>query len=87
MDRRKITQIPFPGGSSSTPTGALQFKDDWPRLFIRGDDAIDLMLKIRHLSERLGEHEDVVVYGSLLHLNKIADIIERDVIVPSEQLP
>jgi hypothetical protein len=83
MESPKITQLPFPGSSGITPTGALQFQDDWPGLFIRGDDAIDLMVKIRSLSERLGDYQDVVVCGALLRLNKIADIIEREVIVRS----
>jgi hypothetical protein len=86
MEHPKPTQIPFPGGSGTTPTGALQFQNDWPGLFIRGDDAIDLMIKIRSLSERLGGHEDAVVYGSLRRLNEIADMIERDVILRSEPL-
>jgi hypothetical protein len=82
VTEHRITQIPLPGGSGRIPTGAMQFQDDWPGLFIRGDDAIVLMVRIRHLLERLAEHEDTSVTWVLLHLRKLADLIERDVIVP-----
>jgi hypothetical protein len=32
-----ITRIPIEGSSGQTPTGAMQFENDWPGLFIRGD--------------------------------------------------
>jgi hypothetical protein len=81
MAEANITQIPVAGGSAQVPTGALQFRDDWPGLFVRGDDAIGLMLSIRHLSERLADNADIVVASALSRLRHIADIIERDVIV------
>ena len=59
------TQIPVPGSSGKTPTGALQFQDDWPGLFIRGDDAVVLAASIRQLRDCLGETDDVVVAGAL----------------------
>ena len=50
MAERRITQIPVPGNSGDTPTGAMQFQEDWPGLFIRGDDAIMLMSAIQQLA-------------------------------------
>lgn len=76
----RITQIPFPGSSGETPTGALQFQDDWPGLFLRGDSAIPLAASIRALEERLANHPDAVVAAAMLQLTEIAGIIERDVI-------
>ena len=78
---RRITQIPFPGSSGQTPTGAMQFQNDWPGLFIRGDDAVVLHARIRGLQQRLAEHSDVAITAALIQLEKIADIIERDIIV------
>ncbi len=78
---KRVTQIPFPGSSGQTPTGALQFQNDWPGLFVRGDIAISLHVNIRALEQRLADHQDVVVCAALLKLKGIADIIERDVIV------
>jgi len=81
----RITQIPFSGSSGQTPTGAMQFQDDWPGLFIRGDTAISLHVRIRGLQQRLADHPDVVVAAALIQLRQIADIIERDVIVHDER--
>jgi hypothetical protein len=95
MDNPNITQIPFPGGSDRVPTGALQFQDDWPGLFIRGDEALWLMVQIRylaerfgHLAERFGQEKvpyDAAVGNTILHLTKLADIIDQDVKVRREK--
>jgi hypothetical protein len=82
---KRITKIPFPGGSGQTPTGAMQFQHDWPGLFIRGDNAVSLLSNIRGLQQRLADHPDVVVAAALSQLQQIADIIERDVIVRNER--
>jgi hypothetical protein len=75
----KITKIPFPGGSGQIPTGAIQFENDWPGLFIRGDNAIALAVSIRGLQQRLSTHSDSVVGAVLFQLGQVADVIERDV--------
>ena len=85
MSERRIKQIPFPGNSGQTPTGAMQFQDDWPGLFVRGDDAIMLMSAIEQLQERLADHPDVVVASALSRLARYVDIISRDVIVRKGQ--
>lgn len=77
----QITHVPLPGSSGQTPTGAIQFQDDWPGLFIRGDEAIFLSVRIRWLASRLEHYDDPAVISAIMHLNKLADIIERDVIV------
>jgi len=77
----KILQIPMRGGSGEVRTGAIQFENDWPGLFIRGDDAIVLLSRIRGLQERMAGHPDVVAAAALIELVKIADLIERDVVV------
>jgi len=83
---KRITQIPFPGSSGETPTGALQFQNDWPGLFIRGDKAIDVASKIRHLQQRLANSQDGTVVLSLHVLGEVADIVERDVKVRDESV-
>jgi hypothetical protein len=77
----KITQIPFPGSSGKVPTGAIQFQDDWPGLFLRGDSAIALLSSIRGLQERLADHPDAAVRAAVSHLGQIAEIIKQDVMV------
>lgn len=81
MSERRIAQIPVPGGSGRARTGAMQFQDDWPGLFIRGDDAIVLLSAIEQLAERLADSKDVLVTSALSRLMSIAVIIDRDVIV------
>lgn len=63
----------------------MQFQDDWPGLFIRGDDAIALMSSIQQLQARLADHPDIVVALALSRLVPYADIIARDVIEREEQ--
>ncbi len=76
---RKITKIPFPGSSGQVPTGAIQFQDDWPGLFLRGDTAIPLADKIRYLEKALSNHPDKIIGIVLFQLGELATIIENDV--------
>jgi hypothetical protein len=73
---RRITKIPFSGGSRRIPTGAMQFEEDWPGLFVRGDDAIGLLTELRRVKDIAAQ------YGILLghKIETIAEIIEQDVI-------
>jgi hypothetical protein len=80
-----ITHIPVAGGSGLTPTGAMQFQDDWPGLFIRGKDALRIAGWIRHFQQRLADDKDHRTRIGLQQLTEIADIIEREVIVRREQ--
>jgi hypothetical protein len=82
---KRITQIPVPGDSGRTPTGAMQFQDDWPGLFIRGDSALSVMIAIRRLQAYLRECEDAEVASALAVLGSLADTIDQDVIVRHEQ--
>lgn len=84
MGQSHITQIPVPGNSGDKPTGAMQFEQDWPGLFIRGDSAAFLLRDIRHV-ERLLKEQCHQPLPSLLA--EIADIIEQDVIVANTNVP
>ena len=83
---KRITQIPFPGGSGQVPTGAIQFENDWPGLFLRGDSAIALRATILGLQQRLASHPDSAVGALLSQLSLIADTIERDVMFRKDDL-
>jgi hypothetical protein len=76
--KQSITQIPVPGNSALTPTGALQFQDDWPGLFIRGDDAIALLGELRYFDELLRQKCGAGLFG---RPKEIMETIEQDVIV------
>lgn len=73
--------IPLPGVSGRMATGAMQFQDDWPGLFVRGDDAISVLFAIRRLQAFLQSCEDMQVASALSVLGPLADTIDRDVIV------
>jgi hypothetical protein len=77
----QVTQIPFPGDSGRTPTGAMQFQDDWPGLFIRGDSAVSVLFAIRRLQVHFRDCDDLEVASALSVLGSLADIIDQDVIV------
>ena len=81
---KKITQIPIEGGSGKVPTGAMQFEDDWPGLFLRGDDAISIMGEIEGILEALQKNKNLKKEfyesdASIYHLKEIAEIIRKDV--------
>ena len=80
MAKSRITKIPVVGSSGDMTTGAMQFEDDWPGLFIRGDDAAFLLRDIRQVQDIL--HQKCQQRLPRL-LEEIANIIEQDVIVHS----
>ena len=82
----KRTQIPIEGGSGLTPTGAMQFANDWPGLFIRGDQTGPILCAIRRLQDHCGNMKNGEVRLSLHVLDEIAEIIENDVIVRQDEL-
>jgi len=77
----KPQQIPLPGGSGVACTGPVQFQNDWPGLFVRGDHAMIITGAIRHLQKHLANETDEEVLESLERLIAIADIVERHLIV------
>ncbi|GAB5405732.1 MAG: hypothetical protein Aurels2KO_39630 [Aureliella sp.] len=86
MTRKPIrTQIPVPGGSGLTPTGAMEFQQDWPGLFVRGDNAVQLSTAIRRLQHHCSDHDHWEVSVSLDVLGEIAGIIELDVVVRADE--
>ena len=84
-EKKPPLQIPLPGGSAYAVTGAVQFSDDWPGLFIRGDNAIVVAFAIRQLQARLSGTDDIYIASALSKLEPIADLIERDVVVGKQR--
>lgn len=76
---KKALQIPLPGGSGRAKTGAVQFQNDWPGLFIRGDTAIVVAKAVRHLQQQFAAECDAQTAHELCALGAIADIVERDI--------
>jgi hypothetical protein len=76
---RERQLLPAPPGIPRVETGAVQFGDDWPGLFLRGDNALPLMIWIRSLCELLANHPDPMVADRLDRLKAYADLIEKTV--------
>lgn len=72
----------MPSGVDRVSTGAMQFGGDWPGLFLRGDDAIQLVSTIRDLQEAIDKRNDPNIKASLSRLSALADLIQRDVVEP-----
>jgi hypothetical protein len=84
---RRVQMLPAPVGLPRVETGAVQFGDDWPGLFIRGDNAYSLLAAVRQLRKRLAEHPDPAVADALDVLRQYTELIARDVIVGGSAPP
>ena len=77
--RPRPLQIPLRGGSGRAPTGAVQFRGDWPGLFVRGDHAIVIAMAIRTVQNHPAVAADGRLAWAVDRLVKLAEIVERDV--------
>jgi uncharacterized protein (TIGR02996 family) len=75
----EVQVLPAPPSVPRVETGAVQFGNDWPGLFLRGDNALDLGLWIRSRCELLAQHPDQTVADRLDRLKEYADLIEQKV--------
>lgn len=81
MRRSIVTLDGPPEGLRRVETGAVQIGDDWPGLFVRGDEAIILMSGIHTLLEQFSEPDDATVRLAFGRLRRLAEIIDQDVII------
>jgi hypothetical protein len=75
-------RIEYQGGR--VETGAVQFGQDVPGLFIRGGDCIGISTAIKRLLETIGAdslQRDPVLMESLVILNELREAIEKDELV------
>jgi len=75
-----VQVAPHPPDLDRVNTGAVRFGNDWAGLFIRGDEAHHLMLRIRQLVSILGDHPDAEASNVLSLLTYYADMIDEQVI-------
>lgn len=78
---QQVRRVPAPLDAGRVETGAVQFGDDWPGLFLRGDDAFHLMLTLRQLKELLGDNLRGEAGFRFAELMEYVDIVEQDVVV------
>jgi len=73
---REVREIQHVG--ERVETGAVEFTDDWPGLFVRGDDCIAMLCAIRVLRSKIDQGTlDSTMLGPILQLEPI---IRRDVL-------
>jgi len=68
----KLQKIPLDGAQPGT--GPMQFGDDWPGVFIRGDDAIGYASALRRAVEKLAEAHNRS--AEMAGLANLADLVE-----------
>lgn len=57
----EIQKIPLPEGEGRVETGPVQFGDDWPGTFFRGDSAAFYAMSIATVLERHGDKMDTIM--------------------------
>lgn len=77
----QIQKLPAPEEQLRVETGAVQFGNDWPGLFIRGDNAMMLKLDIEVLAVYVQEAGRPSVQVALNSLIRMAEMIGENVIV------
>lgn len=78
-------------------SGGIQFGDDWPGLFLRGDNSFHLMMTIETLyrlispaildTHLLSQEERNAIHIAMMHLKALGDMIDEEVIVKPQELP
>lgn len=71
MSVRKFARV-----KNRVESGAIQFGDDWPGLFLRGDCAKYLSLSIKQTLSNLPAGETLAT----MHLREVMETIENDVV-------
>jgi hypothetical protein len=73
-------KIPYPD-DPRVETGAVQFGDDWPGLFLRGDEAIHLSFLVNSLIQSLSEDQKRLMQFEVNYLNSLISLIQNEVVV------
>lgn len=66
----EITKIEMPKGMARPETGPMQFGDDWPGIFIRGDNAMAYAMELEAALED-GSEEDILSVMAVIRLAKL----------------
>ena len=84
MKRKRIQKLPAPTKARRVETGAVQFGEDWPGLFIRGDDAMNVCADLERLAkaiEAAGVPLISLPIGVMGLLARLKEMIDRDVFI------
>ena len=81
MTVRKITGPYYPSQNPRVETGAVQFGDDWPGLFVRGDNAMLVAAAIDAVLENVRPEAIREIGQYTVILSELAEMIRFNVIV------
>jgi len=71
---QQVRRVPAPPDPGRVETGAVRFGDDWPGVFIRGDDAIGYASALRRAVEKVAEAHNRS--AEMAGLANLADLVE-----------
>jgi hypothetical protein len=74
-----MTKIDRPSDQPRVESGALQFGDDWPGLFLRGDDALNTAMQIETILKALPDAIPGVTLIAARVLSSLKDSIFENV--------
>jgi hypothetical protein len=74
-----MTKIDRPSDQPRVESGALQFGDDWPGLFLRGDDSLMTAMQIEIILNQLPNGVSGEVLIAAKWLSSLKDSIFEDV--------
>lgn len=78
------TQFQRDTDSNRVETGALQFNDDWPGIFVRGDNAAFYAMQLRHVIRYVEQSADHIDFYALNSAKNLVDLLSSCVIIHSE---
>lgn len=81
---RTVRNLPAAEGGR-VETGAVRFGDDWPGLFVRGDDCMMLAKSIRRVLESLEPAKALEIAPSVSDFFEIVETIEQHVLVDAAE--
>ena len=62
--------------SARVSTGPLKLGEDWPGIFIRGDEALGMASDMKNLADAIERGDEVVIKSSPKYLRRIASFLE-----------
>jgi hypothetical protein len=71
-----MVELPIPDGMTRVETGPLMFGDDWPGMFLRGDDALGYALYLDQAANRL-EKADELGWMDAMFLRQFAELLRE----------
>ncbi len=60
MNDINVTKLPLPKDMSRMESGVIQFGDDWPGIFVRGDDALYTAINLSEVTKLIEKQNSLL---------------------------